>query len=122
MAAHRLPSPSPCNDGAAHDEFPDRLLALKAAGQRLPPLGAQWLPLLVLGVLTAAIPYATIAWGQLHIESGLAGIIFGTIPVFSILLAPLIAGDEKYEAGRLVGTAVGLAGVVLVIGPNTKSR
>ncbi len=90
---------------------------LALAGGRLPPLGAGWRPLVVLGILTAVIPYSTIAWGQLHIESGLAGILFGTIPVISVALAPLIARDETYTASRIVGAAIGLLGVVLVIGP-----
>jgi len=90
---------------------------LRLAGGRLPPPGGAWWPLLVLGVLTAAVPYAAIAWGQRHIESGLAGILFGTIPVFSVVVAPLLLAEERHSGGRLAGAAVGLAGVVLIIGP-----
>lgn len=86
-------------------------------GGRLPAPGKDWLALIVLGILTAAIPYSAIAWGQLHIESGFAGILFGTIPVISVVLAPALLADERYSAGRILGALVGLAGVVLVIGP-----
>ena len=37
--------------------------------------------------------------------------------MFSVILTPLLARDETLTAGRLLGAAVGLAGVVLVIGP-----
>lgn len=90
---------------------------LRMAGGRLPALGPEWIPLVVLGALTAAIPYVAIAWGQVHLESGLAGILFGTIPVFTVILAPLLVHDEVFTPSRLAGVAVGLSGVVLVIGP-----
>ncbi|MHA1536296.1 MAG: DMT family transporter [Alphaproteobacteria bacterium] len=104
--------------GRAGLAMPVALAFLLASGRRLPPLGRAWIPLIVLGLLTAAIPYAAIAWGQRHIASGLAGILFGTIPVFSVLLAPvLLGGEERPSLARLIGALVGLAGVVLVIGP-----
>ena len=104
--------------GRAGLAMPVALIFLAASGRRLPPLGRAWVPLIVLGLLTAAIPYAAIAWGQRHIASGLAGILFGTIPVFSVLVAPLLLGrEERLSLARLIGALVGLAGVVLVIGP-----
>jgi drug/metabolite transporter (DMT)-like permease len=60
---------------------------LRLSGGRLPPLGSAWKPLLLVGVLGAAIPFAAIAWGQEHIASGLGGILLGTIPIFSGELA-----------------------------------
>jgi len=103
--------------GRALLAVPIGLLMLRAIGLRLPRLGRAWLPLIVLGIFTAAIPYAAIAWGQRHIESGLAGILFGTIPVFSVVLTPLLARDERFSSGRILGALIGFAGVVLVIGP-----
>ncbi len=103
--------------GRAALAVPIALGILKISGARLPPWGADWIPLVILGALTAAIPYAAVAWGQVHIESGLAGILFGTIPVFSVILAPALARDETFTPGRLLGAAVGLAGVVMVMGP-----
>lgn len=104
--------------GRAALAMPVALAFLLASGRRLPPLGRAWIPLIVLGLLTAAIPFSAIAWGQRHIASGLAGILFGTIPVFAVLLGPMLLGrEERLTAGRLTGALVGLAGVVLVIGP-----
>jgi len=90
---------------------------LRMTGGRLPPLGREWIPLAVLGVLTAAVPYGAIAWGQRHIDSSLAGMLFGMVPVFSVALAPLFLRDERLTAGRLSGAALGLGGVVLLLGP-----
>ncbi|WP_298293078.1 DMT family transporter [uncultured Litoreibacter sp.] len=89
---------------------------LFATGRRLPPFGAGWRPLLVLGVLSAALPYFAIAWGQAHINSSLGGILFATIPIFTIILAPIFVDEARLPAKRMVGVAVAFAGVVTAIG------
>ena len=94
---------------------------MRLSGRRLPKLGREWGPLIVLGMLTAAIPYAAVAWGQARIDSSLGGILFATIPAFSVLIAPLMLGDEGFTAERLLGAAIGFGGVVLVVGPTAFS-
>ena len=96
---------------------PLMLLVLRAAGQRLPPLGRSWKPFVILGVVGATVPYVAISWGQKHITSGLGGILIASIPVFTVLLAPLITRDERFSAIRVAGAALGLAGVAYAIGP-----
>jgi drug/metabolite transporter (DMT)-like permease len=91
---------------------------MRAFGVHMPRTGQEWIALFWLGLLTAAIPFGTIAWGQQHIESGLAGILFGTMPIMSVVLAPLFLAEETFTRRRLAGALVGLAGVVLVIGPS----
>ena len=90
---------------------------MRLTGTRLPTTLAGWAPLFWLGLLTAAIPFATIAWGQQHIDSGLAGILFGALPVLAVLLGPAFLAEEQLSGRRLLGALIGLAGVVLVIGP-----
>ncbi len=90
---------------------------MKLKNLRLPPPGATWGPLILIGLLAGAIPFATIALGQRYISSGLGGILFATIPVFSVILTPLITREERFSTPRLIGAGVGLLGVIIVIGP-----
>jgi drug/metabolite transporter (DMT)-like permease len=92
-------------------------LILRLGGVRLPRPGRGWVPLLIIGTLTGAIPFATVALGQRHIDSGLGGILFGAIPVFTILISHVLLADERLSADKVLGALVGLGGVVLVIGP-----
>ena len=71
-----------------------------------------------LEVLTAAILFGTVAWGQQHIESGLAGILFGTSPIISVILAPLFLKEESLTSRRLMGSIIGFIGIVVLIGPS----
>ena len=91
---------------------------MRAFGARLPRTRQEWIALFWLGLLTGAIPFGALSWGQQHIESGMAGILFGTMPVLAVVLAPLFLAEEIFTRRRLVGAAVGLAGVVLVMGPS----
>lgn len=91
---------------------------LRIGGGRLPPPGRQWAILFWLGLTGVALPFTALAWGQMYIESGLAAIIFAGIPVFTVLLAPLLIPDEPFTRARALGVALGMGGVVLVIGPS----
>jgi drug/metabolite transporter (DMT)-like permease len=75
----------------------------------------------ILGVLQAAIPFALIAWGETRIDSGLAAILNGTMPLFTILIAHLWLRDERITPAHVAGLVVGFTGVVVLgsrdIGP-----
>ncbi len=70
---------------------------------------------LVLGVFQAALPFALISWGETSIESGLAAILNGTTPLFTIIIAHLWLHDEKISLPRVVGLIVGFSGVVVLV-------
>jgi drug/metabolite transporter (DMT)-like permease len=93
------------------------VIVLIVTKHKLPPLGRAWWPLFVLGVLTSAVPYFTIAWGQARISSSLGGILFATIPVFTILIAPIVTDEGRITLPKLIGVVVAFAGVILAIGP-----
>src|SRR4029453_13485066 len=52
-------------------------------GGEAPP---SWRHFLVLGALNAAVPFWLIAWGEQHIDSGLAAVVQASVPVFHALL------------------------------------
>lgn len=60
------------------------------------------------------IPYALVYLGETEISSGLAAVLFSTLPLFSVLLADRLLGDEPLSAPKLGGIAVGIAGLVVV--------
>ena len=48
----------------------------------------------------------------------MGGILFGTMPILAVVLAPLFLAEETFSRRRLVGGVVGLAGIILLIGPS----
>jgi drug/metabolite transporter (DMT)-like permease len=94
------------------------LIYLAVSGQRLPTSLTVWRGFLIMGLLNNAIPFALINWGQTRIDSGLSAILNATTPLFTVLLAHLVTADEKLTRHRVAGVLLGLAGVVVMIGPS----
>jgi drug/metabolite transporter (DMT)-like permease len=72
----------------------------------------------ILGVSNMAIPFVLIAWGEKHIDSGVAAIANATVPIFVALLAIRFNPSERVRGWRLVGVAMGLVGVGVLAGVN----
>ena len=69
-----------------------------------------------LGIIV--VPYTALAIGQQTIASGLSGILYSIIPLLTLLLGALFLRDERLGFARFAGIALGMAGVVVVIGPS----
>ena len=93
------------------------LIFVYATGNRMPRSAGLWGAFLVMGALNNLIPFTLIAWGQVHIDSGLASILNATTPLFTVLLAHVLTRDERMNAGKVAGVLFGLAGVAVLIGP-----
>jgi drug/metabolite transporter (DMT)-like permease len=89
----------------------------RAAGVRFPTDAAAWRAFFGMGLLNNAIPFSLILWGQIHIASGLASILNATTPLFTVIVAHFLTADEKLTRNRAVGILIGLAGVIVLIGP-----
>lgn len=91
------------------------LIALR--GQRLPRSARLWALFFLIGVTGNALPFTLIAWGEERIDSGLAAILMAVMPPATVLLTHVFTRDERLTAPKLIGVAMGFAGVVLLIGP-----
>jgi drug/metabolite transporter (DMT)-like permease len=91
-------------------------LLVRALGQRMPGDRASWAALFVMGTLNNLVPFSLIVWAQTQIASGLASILNGATPLFTVLLAHWLTADERLTWNRLLGVALGLAGVTVMIG------
>ncbi|HWA49745.1 MAG TPA: DMT family transporter [Dongiaceae bacterium] len=92
-------------------------LALRMLGVAMPWDRNAWLAFFGMGLLNNAIPFSLIVWGQTQIASGLASILNATTPLFTVLVAHVVTADERLSRARLVGVLLGIAGVVVMIGP-----
>ncbi|HYY33114.1 MAG TPA: DMT family transporter [Gaiellaceae bacterium] len=70
----------------------------------------------VLGTLNMALPFTLIAWGEKHIDSGVAAIANATVPIFVAILAIRFNPGERVRGLRLVGVALGLVGTGVLTG------
>jgi drug/metabolite transporter (DMT)-like permease len=92
------------------------LLVREGAARGVRELVRAWRHGLVLGVANAAVPFTLIAWGEKHIDSGVAAIANATVPLFVVLLAIRFRPSERATGGRLAGILLGLVGVAVLAG------
>ena len=86
-------------------------------GDRLPASLSAWSAFALMGFLNNAFPFTMFVWAQQSIASGLAAIVNATTPFFTVLLAHVLTADEKMTSGKIAGVLLGLAGVMVLIGP-----
>lgn len=87
-----------------------------ALGLRPPRDARIWAAFFAMGLLNNVIPFGLIVWGQQTIASGLASILNGTTPFFTVVVAGALLVDERLTRLKLAGVAIGFAGVVLMLG------
>ena len=92
------------------------VVLLTIRGQALPRERREWRALAVMAVLNNLVPLSLLAWGQTHIASGLASILNGTTPLFTVMLAHALTNDERLTPARLAGVLLGFGGVIVMLG------
>ena len=75
-----------------------------------------WFAFVVMGLLNNVIPFVLMAWGQLHIESGLTSILNAFTAVVGVVMAALFFSDERLTPRKIIGVVLGFFGVAVAIG------
>ncbi|KUJ85669.1 hypothetical protein AVO45_01375 [Ruegeria marisrubri] len=90
-----------------------------ALGGRLfvtPPTRSALTSLTVIALLSSAVPFALISWGQQYVTSGFTGVSMASIALMVLPLSHFLVPGERMTLRRTFGFLVGFAGVALLIG------
>jgi drug/metabolite transporter (DMT)-like permease len=100
---------------------------MRAGGLRLPPLFIRkgtkwrirrsWVWMIAVGAVGNVLPFYIFPWAQQHVESGLAGVYMAFMPIWTVALAYIFAG-ERLSGRKLFGFGLGFAGVIVLMGPD----
>ena len=69
----------------------------------------------VVGITNTALPFILISWGEQFIDSAIASILNGTVPLFTIVIAHLFLHDDRITPARILGLITGFIGVVVLM-------
>ncbi len=72
--------------------------------------------LFVMGVINIAIPFSLITFAEQTVDSSLAAVINGAVPLFVIVIAALFLKGETVTMNRVAGLAIGFIGVATLVG------
>jgi drug/metabolite transporter (DMT)-like permease len=93
------------------------MCAIMAVRRAAWPRGRGIWALIVFAALSGnALPFALIGWGEERIDSGLAAILMAPMPLIAMVLAHVTI-NERLSAQTLAGVCLGLAGLLVLIGP-----
>ncbi len=84
----------------------------------LPSTWKEWKYIAAMGLTANAIPFVLFPFGEQYAESGAASVINGTTPIFTAIFAHLFIANERMNARRIGGIAVGFAGIVVMFLPS----
>ena len=94
--------------------LPLLLLAAGALGPQRRPSRYDLLTALVGGTLVVTIPFVSMAAGMQYIPSGMGGMLYATMPLFTLALAALFLADEPASLGQAIRIGTGLIGVAMI--------
>jgi drug/metabolite transporter (DMT)-like permease len=72
--------------------------------------------LVVMSIINIVLPFFLITSAERSVDSALASVINGTVPLFAIVFAAFVLQDEPITVNRLAGLVLGFGGVVLLTG------
>lgn len=91
------------------------LLAIAIAQRTgLPRKRRDWMLISVTGVLSFAVNYGLLFWGEQYISSGLAAVLQATIPAFGLLIAHYYLPHEQLTLLKIGAVGLGIAGVTII--------
>jgi drug/metabolite transporter (DMT)-like permease len=84
--------------------------------ERLPRDRRAYGHIAVISVLSVALPFTLISWAEQDVDSTLAAVINGAIPLCVVVIAALALSDEPFKRRKVTGLLVGFVGVAIVVG------
>ncbi|MDG4823225.1 DMT family transporter [Asanoa sp. WMMD1127] len=93
------------------------LVVCFGAGHRLPGDRQTWRHVTVAAFFCNALPFALFSVGQQTVDSGVAGVLNATTPLWSLLIGIAVGTERSPRPLRLAGLLLGFLGVVVIFAP-----
>jgi drug/metabolite transporter (DMT)-like permease len=94
------------------------LVVLCLAGrQRLPSRRRVWGHLVIAAIFGNVIPFILFPVGEQTVDSGVAGVLNATTPLWALLIGIMIGSERSLTVVRLGGLLLGFGGTLLIFAP-----
>ena len=85
------------------------------------PSAAQWRDATIVGILMLCLGNGAVSWAEQRVPSGLAALLVAVVPLWMVLLDWLRPRGTRPRVLVIAGVVVGLAGLFVLIGPDSVS-
>ena len=76
-----------------------------------------WVHIIIMGLITNAIPFSLLNWGQLYVNSSFAGVTMAFVPLLVLPLSHFILKSNDMAPRKITGFVIGFIGMIVLIGP-----
>lgn len=90
------------------------LALMKLRKKSWPRNTRDWVTIVTSGFFYFTCNYACVYWAEVRISSGLAAILYTTLPLLSMVLAHFFLESDRLGFSKLLGVFLGMAGVTLI--------
>ena len=91
-------------------------IVLILKGQRLPMDVSAIKMYFAVGILGNTVPFTLISWGEVYIDSSMAAILMGIMPISTFVLAHFFVPSEPMTPKKLAGITIGFTGLLTLVG------
>ena len=78
---------------------------------------SNWRYYFFMSIIGIVAPFLLISYGQIGIDSSLAGILMSTMPISTLILSHFFLDDENMTKKKLIGFLVAFIGMIILIMP-----
>lgn len=83
------------------------------------PFNLRW-RIWIMGLFAQGLPFFFLFYGEQYISSGLAGILNGTVPIWTLLFSLISTKTRNFSFLKLIGLFTGLLGICIIFWPLLK--
>lgn len=80
------------------------------------PFSMRW-RIWILGLFSQGLPFFFLFWGEQYISPGLAGILNGTVPLWTLLFSLTSPKTRNFSPSKALGLLTGLLGICVIFWP-----
>ncbi|MFH1699750.1 MAG: DMT family transporter [Candidatus Zixiibacteriota bacterium] len=66
------------------------------------------------GLFIVGISYALAYFGMQYVNSGMAAVLFATIPLFVVIISPLMNKSDRITTQSIIGVFIGFGGIIVI--------
>ncbi len=87
------------------------------------PTGTRvWVFAFGVAILSNALPFALLSWGQTYVTAGVAGVAMAVMPLMALPLSHVLVPGESMSSKGMLGLGIGFIGVLVLIGFDTLAQ
>ncbi len=83
----------------------------------LRPYLRDWKKIFIAGLLNNVIAFTCCALGEVYADSSTAGIIEGSVSLYTLVISVVVLGQRKLNARQVAGAVLGFAGLMIILMP-----